>query len=74
MAAKDEAGNPFQGIPGTIQLDNGPVGKSAVFRRVMDCPTSRKPRRRPMSGWPTSWPSATSATTAAKTTAGRTTG
>lgn len=37
MAAKDEAGNPFQGIPGTIQLDNGPVGKSAVFRRVMDC-------------------------------------
>lgn len=37
MAYQDEAGNPFQGIPGTIQLDNGPVGKSAVFRRVMDC-------------------------------------
>lgn len=37
MAAKAEAGNPFQGIPGAIQLDNGPVGKSAVFRRVMDC-------------------------------------
>lgn len=37
MSAKAEAGNPFQGIPGAIQLDNGPVGKSAVFRRVMDC-------------------------------------
>lgn len=37
MTAKDEAGNPLHGIPGTIQLDNGPVGKSAVFRRVMDC-------------------------------------
>jgi hypothetical protein len=36
MSAKEEAGNPFQGIPCTIQLDNGPVGKSAVFRRVME--------------------------------------
>jgi hypothetical protein len=37
MSAKEEAGNPLQGIPSAIQLDNGPVGKSAVFRRVMEC-------------------------------------
>jgi hypothetical protein len=28
--------NAFQGIPDTIHLDNGPVAKSAVFRRVME--------------------------------------
>jgi hypothetical protein len=27
----------LQGIPNAIQLDNGPVGRSAVFRRVMEC-------------------------------------
>lgn len=35
MAPKD--GNPFGGIPEIIQLDGGPVGKSAVFKRVMEC-------------------------------------
>jgi hypothetical protein len=37
MAPKAVEGGPFQGIPGTIHLDNGPVAKSAVFRRVMEC-------------------------------------
>lgn len=36
MSAKPEQELSFQGIPEAIQLDNGPVGKSAVFRRVMD--------------------------------------
>lgn len=36
MSAKPEQDPSFQGIPGAIQLDNGPVGKSAIFRRVMD--------------------------------------
>ena len=29
-------GDPFQGIPAAIYLDNGPVAKSAVFKRVME--------------------------------------
>lgn len=29
-------GNPFQGIPTALYLDNGPVAKSAVFKRVME--------------------------------------
>jgi predicted DNA-binding transcriptional regulator AlpA len=33
--AGDEAG-PFQGIPAALSLDNGPVAKSAVFKRVME--------------------------------------
>lgn len=36
MSAKPDLAPSFQGIPEAIQLDNGPVGKSAVFRRVMD--------------------------------------
>jgi len=36
MSAKPDLEPSFQGIPEAIQLDNGPVGKSAVFRRVMD--------------------------------------
>ena len=28
--------DPFQGIPTAIYLDNGPVAKSAVFKRVME--------------------------------------
>ena len=28
--------DPFQGIPSTIYLDNGPVAKSGVFKRVME--------------------------------------
>ena len=42
MAAKAPAeqsegeGDPFQGIPAAIYLDNGPVAKSVVFRRVME--------------------------------------
>jgi hypothetical protein len=40
MAAKASAeqgeGDPFQGIPAALYLDNGPVAKSAVFKRVME--------------------------------------
>lgn len=36
MAPKANEGNPFQGIPSTLHLDNGPVAKSAVFKRVME--------------------------------------
>ena len=40
MAAKPaEVGSdadPFQGIPAALYLDNGPVAKSAVFKRVME--------------------------------------
>ena len=32
----DADASPFQGIPSTIYLDNGPVAKSAVFGRVME--------------------------------------
>lgn len=35
-AAEGEEANPFQGIPAALYLDNGPVAKSAVFRRVME--------------------------------------
>ena len=35
-AAADGEADPFQGIPATIYLDNGPVAKSAVFKRVME--------------------------------------
>ena len=36
--AAEEGGeaNPFQGIPAALSLDNGPVAKSAVFKRVME--------------------------------------
>ena len=36
MAPKANEGNPLQGIPSTLHLDNGPVAKSAVFKRVME--------------------------------------
>lgn len=36
MSEKPALNIPFQGIPDAIQLDNGPVGKSAIFRRVME--------------------------------------
>jgi hypothetical protein len=36
MAPKANEGNPFQGIPSTLHLDNGPVAKSAIFKRVME--------------------------------------
>jgi hypothetical protein len=36
MSRKADAGDPFQGIPAAIYLDNGPVAKSAVFKRVME--------------------------------------
>ncbi len=37
MAPKpEEDGSPFQGIPAAIYTDNGPIAKSAVFRRVME--------------------------------------
>lgn len=35
MSPKDEPGLVLQGIPGMLYLDNGPVAKSGVFRRVM---------------------------------------
>jgi hypothetical protein len=35
MAAKADAGFPFQGRPKMIYLDNGPVAKSLVFQNVM---------------------------------------
>jgi hypothetical protein len=35
MAPKKYAGFPFQGIPRMIYMDNGPVSKSTVFKRVM---------------------------------------
>jgi hypothetical protein len=35
MTPKDEDGLVLQGIPKMLYLDNGPVAKSAVFRRVM---------------------------------------
>src|SRR5487761_612543 len=36
MAPKANEGNLLQGIPSTLHLDNGPVAKSAVFKRVME--------------------------------------
>ena len=36
MAPKSEESLPFQGIPAMLYLDNGPIAKSRVFRRVMD--------------------------------------
>jgi hypothetical protein len=36
MSPKANEGGPFQGIPSTLHLDNGPVAKSAVFKRVME--------------------------------------
>ena len=40
MAAKpapeDGEADPFQGIPSALYLDNGPVAKSAVFKRLME--------------------------------------
>ena len=35
-SAEQGAGDVFQGIPEAIHLDNGPVAKSAVFKRVME--------------------------------------
>lgn len=37
MSAKKEANFPFQGIPELIYLDNGPIGRSSVFQKVMSC-------------------------------------
>jgi hypothetical protein len=37
MSPKASEAEPLQGIPSTIHLDNGPVAKSAVFKRVMEC-------------------------------------
>jgi hypothetical protein len=36
MSPKANEGDPFQGIPSTLHLDNGSVAKSAVFKRVME--------------------------------------
>lgn len=37
MGEKPDADNALHGIPKVLHLDNGPVGKSAVFKRVMEC-------------------------------------
>ena len=37
MNVKADRANPFHGIPDALYLDGGPVAKSAVFRRVMEC-------------------------------------
>ena len=38
MTAKsDDSGLVLQGIPDALYLDNGPIAKSMVFRRVLDC-------------------------------------
>jgi hypothetical protein len=36
VSAEQSESDAFQGIPDTIHLDNGPVAKSAVFKRVME--------------------------------------
>ena len=36
MTRKGDEADPFQGIPAVLYLDNGPVAKSAVFKRVME--------------------------------------
>jgi hypothetical protein len=36
MAPKDDPSFPFQGIPKTIYMDNGPLAKSRVVRRVLE--------------------------------------
>ena len=36
VSAEQGEGDGFHGIPETIHLDNGPVAKSAVFKRVME--------------------------------------
>jgi hypothetical protein len=36
MSRKADEAEPFQGIPAVLYLDNGPVAKSAVFKRVME--------------------------------------
>ena len=36
MSPKDKGSFPFQGIPKMIYMDNGPISKSQLFRRVMD--------------------------------------
>jgi hypothetical protein len=37
MSAKALEGNPFQGIPQMLYMDNGPIAKSRVFQNVMEC-------------------------------------
>ncbi len=36
MSAKTTEGFPFQGIPSMIYMDNGPIGRSRVFQKVMN--------------------------------------
>ena len=36
MSAKTTEGFPFQGIPEMIYMDNGPIGRSRVFQKVMN--------------------------------------
>jgi hypothetical protein len=36
MSAKNTADFPFQGIPSMLYMDNGPIGRSRVFQKVMN--------------------------------------
>ena len=36
MSAKTTEGFPFQGIPSMLYMDNGPIGRSRVFQKVMN--------------------------------------
>lgn len=36
MSAKNTEGFPFQGIPSMLYMDNGPIGRSRVFQKVMN--------------------------------------
>jgi len=36
MSAKNTEGFPFQGIPKMLYMDNGPIGRSRVFQKVMN--------------------------------------
>jgi len=35
MASKEDPSFPFQGVPSTIYMDNGPIAKSGIFLQVM---------------------------------------
>jgi hypothetical protein len=37
MTPKAEGGLAFQGIPDALYCDNGPIAKSRIFQRVLDC-------------------------------------
>jgi hypothetical protein len=36
LAPKDDSAFPFQGLPKILYMDNGPLAKSRVFKRVLE--------------------------------------